>query len=59
MSVLETLRSMLPDLANQVKQGKVNPAEYLIAAALLLIADDLDAMRKAMQASMPEKKVSK
>ena len=55
-SILETLKGLLPGLQKAANEGKINPAEYLIAAALLLMADDLAAMRKMREASLDGRK---
>ena len=51
--MLAILKKLLPSLETEVKAGRVSPAHYIIAAALLLIADDIDAIRKTMTSPAP------
>ena len=46
--MLDLLKKLLPALETEVKAGRVSPAHYIIAAGLLLIADDMDSIRRSL-----------
>ena len=49
--MLELIKKLLPQIETEMRAGRINPAEYIIAVALIAIADDIDAIRKTLTAN--------